>query len=163
MPFEVFHRQRAPLVLQPYVTIQKKGIISINEAAHAALQSPKAVELLYDREAKIMALRAADPETEHAYAVRPNGTAAKSYLIAGTAFTKYYGISTGVARRWAAQLQMGSDGKILVVNLNVPGTVITSNRSRGDEGKARQPQLLEDGPELARAPVEGSGASGFRA
>jgi hypothetical protein len=136
MPWETFQRQRTPLVLQPYVTIQKRGTLSLNSAAYEALDSPDAVELLYDRATHRVGIRKVSPEVEHAYQVRPNGTKARSFLVAGSAFTQYYGIETGVARRWPAE---GTDGEaMIVIDLRKPGTEIVSNRN-----KARR--VSEDG------------------
>jgi hypothetical protein len=58
------------------------------------------------------------------------------YLVAGTAFTKYYGIDTSVSRRWQAAME----GDILCVDLKQESTVVTGNRglpaaeARRDEG-----------------------------
>ena len=57
MPFEIYKRQRAPASIEPAVTIQKRGTFSLNSAAYAVLGSPKAVELLYDRERELIGLR----------------------------------------------------------------------------------------------------------
>jgi hypothetical protein len=107
------------------VTIQKRGTISMNRAAYVALDSPDTVELLYDLADRVVGLRAVDHLVEHAYPVRSVGADGSSYLIAGTAFTKYYGIDTEVSRRWPAELQDG----VLCVDLKEDGTIVTSNRS----------------------------------
>jgi hypothetical protein len=123
--FETFTRRLVPLNDRAYVTIQKRGTISVNHAAFEALGSPKAVELLYDVEAEVVGLRAIDATAEHAYPVRPAGANGRSYLIAGTAFTKHYGIDTKVSRRWAAKLE----DSVLLVDLREAGTEISGNRS----------------------------------
>lgn len=132
--FETFTKRMAPLAKKPYVTIQKRGTISLNAAAHAALGEPEAVELLYDRTERIVGLRAVSKEAEHAYALRPQaGKSVGPFIVSGTAFAKYYKIDTTVSRRWAGQLE----GDVLCIDLKQPGTVVTSNRStarRTDEG-----------------------------
>ena len=54
--FEVFTRRMVPLVKQPTATLQKRGTMSLNKAAHVALGSPDAVELLYDRAEQIIGM-----------------------------------------------------------------------------------------------------------
>ncbi len=124
MPFETFKRQRAPATGEPAITIQKRGTFSLNLPAHSALEAPEAVELLYDRERRLVALRKVDPSTEHAYVVRPLGKGNSTWLISGMAFAAYYGIVTDIARRWIGRLEDG----MLVIDLNEPGTEVTSGR-----------------------------------
>ena len=131
MPFEVFHRQRAPVTDDPTVTIQKRGNISINVPAYIALGSPQSVELLYDRDERLIAIRKVDPSAPSAYVMRPLAARRKtpqppsSYLVSGIAFTSYYAIPTDVARRWIAHV---AEDDMLVVDLKEPGTEVTSNR-----------------------------------
>lgn len=125
MAFETFKRQRAPVTPDPAVTIQKRGTLSLNAAAYAGLDSPEAVELLYDRDRQLIGMRKADSGTEHAYMVRPLGRGGNSWLISGRAFTTYYGIPTDTAHRWAAQM----DGDMLVVDLKEPGIEVVGSRA----------------------------------
>lgn len=128
MAFEVFDKRFAPLQRAPAVTIQKRGIISLNQAAHALIGSPKVVELLYDRDEKIVGIRPSSEDVPHAYAFRPQGGVAKGetapVVVAGTAFVQYYGIDVTVSRRWTPNLQDG----ILCVDLKEPGTPVVGNR-----------------------------------
>jgi hypothetical protein len=137
MPWEVFKRQRAPLSKDPFVTVQKRGTISINEIAHSALGSPDAVELLFDQDERLIGIRKVNPGVEHAYPVRPLGANGRSFLIAGNAFTQYYGIEATVARRRPARLI----DDVLVVDLKDPGTEIVSNRNLGKKRQAAQQEL----------------------
>jgi hypothetical protein len=125
MAFETFKRQRAPISVDPAVTIQKRGTLSLNGAAYRALNEPEAVELLYDRDQKLMGLRKAEPSTGHAYVVRPLGKGGSNWLISGKAFTTYYDIPIGVARRWAGHVE----NDLLIVDLKEPGLEVTSNRN----------------------------------
>jgi hypothetical protein len=138
MSWETFQRQRAPLSEEPTVTIQRRGTLSINAAAYGALQRPEAVELLFDRSERLMALRKAEPSTPHAYLVRPLGKGGSTWLVSGQAFTKYYGIDSEKAMRWDATLD--PDG-ILVADLKEPGTEVTGNRKQTEE-----PELQERSP-----------------
>lgn len=141
--FETFTRRMIPLVKKPFVTIQKRGTMSFNKAAHVALGSPEAVELLYDKANDVIGIRAIDPSVDHAYPMRPQANKEEGpYIVSGSAFTKYYGIKTEEARRYSADIEDG----VLIIDLRSEGQVVTSNRS----GSAR---MNEDGA----APDENSG------
>jgi len=128
MAFETFQRQRARPSDDPYVTIQRKGVISLNLSAFEALESPETVELLYDRGERLVGIRKVDPSVEHAYIVRGlGGRTTTTWLISGTAFTKFYGIDTEAAKRWKARIE---EGPMLVVDLKEPGTEVVGNRGR---------------------------------
>lgn len=129
MPFEVFDKRLTPLAKAPSITIQRKGIISINRAAYAMLKNPPAVELLYDKERKIVGLRAAADTVPHAYEVRPQSAAKDTgpLIVAGTAFTSFYGIDTSTSRRWTPFME----DDILCVDLANDGVEIVGNRSGG--------------------------------
>jgi hypothetical protein len=123
--FETFTKRLVPLGKRPFVTIQKRGTISMNKAAYVALGSPQTVELLFDSDERMVGLRPVEFMTEHAYPVRGVGQEPTSYLIAGRAFTKHYEIDTTVSRRWPAELV----DDVLSVDLKTDGTVVTSNRA----------------------------------
>jgi hypothetical protein len=116
VPFETFTRQRRH-ERQPFVTIQKKGVISLNRAAFEALGNPESVELLYDPDARLVALRKVDSFVEHAYQVRAPVENHATWLISGAAFVAYYEIDASVSVRRAAR----QDGDLLIVDLNDPG------------------------------------------
>lgn len=128
--FEVFTKRMAPLGKKPAVTIQKRGLFSMNRAAHALMGEPKAVELLYDRDERIVGIRQVDEDAPHAYVIRPQASTKDSgpLIIAGGLFTQYYGIDTTVSRRWIPTFEDG----ILRLDLKTEGVVVTSNRSGGD-------------------------------
>ncbi|WP_143709990.1 hypothetical protein [Kocuria flava] len=109
------------------MTIQKRGVISLNKAAHDLLDNAETVELLYDRDRQVMALRATDDSAPHAYAVR-NGSkrGPGQTIISATAFTSHYGIDTTATRRWKPFVEDG----MLCVDLSEEGTVITGNRTK---------------------------------
>ena len=127
MPFEVYTKRLVPIGLAPYVTIQRKGIFSLNAAAFEALGKPKAVELMYDAEEQMVGLRKVDTEVEHAYPVRGLGGKAEStFLISGMAFSKHYGLTVDTATRYP--VKMIDD--VLVIDLKVEGTDVTGPRGR---------------------------------
>ena len=130
MPFEVFDKRMTPLVKAPSVTIQKRGVISLNKAAHDLIDNTETVELLFDRDRQVMAVRATDDSSPHAYAVRSASKRGPGQaVISATAFTAYYGIDTTATRRWKPFVEDG----MLCVDLTEPGTIITGNRTKTTE------------------------------
>lgn len=126
MAFELFDKRMTPLAKAPSVTIQKRGVISLNKAAHNLLGGADTVELLYDQDRQIMALRSADDSSPHAYAVRTGSTRGPGQaIVSATAFTQHYGIDTTATRRWKPFMEDG----MLCIDLTTEGTVITGNRT----------------------------------
>lgn len=113
MPFEVYDKAIAAAKEQAMVTIQKRGVISFNRAAFSLLGEPKAVELLYDRERRLVGLRPTDAKVRHAHRVRTN-TKSTTYLVSGLSFVSHYDIPCEVGHRWEAQME--SD--VLFIDLN---------------------------------------------
>ncbi len=145
--FEVFKKRMVPLTKVPYVTLQKRGTISFNQAAHAALGSPDAIELLYDPEERVIGVRAVDPSVEHAYPTRgvggDQGKATRTFLVSGAAFVKFYGIPNDISTRYPAHME----DDILFIDLKQEGTVVTSNRSaRTADPKESDPLERPMGP-----------------
>ena len=127
MPFEVFDKRMTPLAKAPSVTIQKRGVISLNKAAHDLVGNAETVELLYNRDRQVMALRATDDSSPHAYAVRSGSKRGPGQaIVSATAFTAHYGINTTATRRWKPFVEDG----MLCVDLTEEGTVITGNRTK---------------------------------
>ncbi|WP_143709944.1 hypothetical protein [Kocuria flava] len=109
------------------MTIQKRGVISLNKAAHDLIGNAETVELLYDRDRQVMAVRSTDDSSPHAYAVR-NGSkrGPGQAIISATAFTQHYGIDATATRRWKPFVE----DDMLCVDLSEEGTVITGNRTK---------------------------------
>lgn len=129
MPFEVFDKRAAPSTKEPWVTIQRKGLLSFNRAAADSLGTPEAVELLFDREAKKIGFRPVDPQSPRAFPMRKQGkreTANPNYLVGGTAFCNFYEIDTSFARRYRPEM----DGSVLVVDLKQDYADATGGRSK---------------------------------
>lgn len=125
--FESFSRTMLPLKADPQLTVQKRGAISLNRSAFAALGFPDSIELLYDREQRVVGLRPVDPKADNAYAVRRASTSTSGpWVISAMAFTKYYDIDTTRTLRWPAYL----DNDVLCADLSAPGIAVTSNRAR---------------------------------
>ncbi len=123
--FETFTRRMIPLSKDPFVTIQRRGTISMSASAHQLLGSPKSIELLYDATERIVGFRGVDEASEHSYPVRSVSNRTEGpFVFSGTAFAKHYGIDTSQSRRRKAQLVDG----VLCIDLKDPGTVVTGNR-----------------------------------
>lgn len=128
MAFEVFDKRMAPLAKTPSVTIQKKGIFSINRAAHNLIGAPETVELLFDREAKIIAMKPSDEA--HAYPIRAQTSSGTGQVImSASAFTQYYDVDTQVSRRYKPYEQDG----MLCIDLAGPSIDVIGNRSKQED------------------------------
>lgn len=130
MAFETFQKNRMPSKGEPAVTIQKRGALSLNNAAFGALGAPAFVELLYDGEERLIGIRRSDEDTPHAYAVRGTGINQATRVVSGKAFLAYYDIPRDVARRWIAEEREG----MLVIDLKQPGTEVSGHSSRVHRG-----------------------------
>ncbi|MFP5260846.1 MAG: hypothetical protein ACLGJB_02940 [Blastocatellia bacterium] len=92
--FEEFLLRTNPALRKtPRVAIQSKGNISLNLAAYNALNEPKAVILMYDKETKAIGLKPVSADTRAAYPIRQQ-RGSKSFLVGAQTFCKYYGIDT---------------------------------------------------------------------
>ena len=97
--------------------MQKKGVISLNKAAFDALEQPDSVELLYDSESRLVALRKVDSSVEHAYQVRAPVENHATWLVSGAAFVSYYEIDNSESIRRPAR----READLLIIDLNHPG------------------------------------------
>jgi hypothetical protein len=132
MGFEVFDKRNAPLAKSPSVTIQRRGIFSINKAAHKLINEAETVELLFDRENQVIGLRPAEV-SPHAYAIRKSARESGQAILSATAFTQYYEIDTSVSRRWEPRLNEG----VLCIDLRGHSTEVRGNRSKGQGPESR--------------------------
>jgi hypothetical protein len=125
--FETFSRSLLQLKAEPQITILRRGTMSLNRSAYAALGSPGAVELLFDARERIVGLRPIDPRAKNAYIVRqPAGGGKGPFVITAMAFTKFYNIDTTQSLRRNAFLDEG----VLCMSMDEVGTPVTSNRAR---------------------------------
>jgi hypothetical protein len=124
--FSTFDRRSVPVTAMPLITLQARGNLSLNRKAYQELGEPETVELLYDEGQKIIGLRPVDPSTPHAYPVREMGRRGSNYYVAGKAFCDFYGIETGVARRYMAHSYPGD-----VLGIDLREKPLKSNVKRG--------------------------------
>lgn len=98
--FVEFDRENSHFVPdEPMFTLQKRGLISMNQAAFKALGEPAAVALLYDADEGVVALRKVPRTYHNGYIIRKQN-AARSYLVAATGFASHHKITTDVSRRF---------------------------------------------------------------
>ena len=98
--FVEFDRENSHFVPdEPMFTLQKRGLVSMNQAAFKALGEPAAIALMYDADEGIVALRKVPRTYHNGYLVRKQN-AARSYLVAATGFTSHHKIDTEVSRRF---------------------------------------------------------------
>ena len=110
---------------EPAVTLQKRGTISLNHAAFTAIGSPDAVELLFDRHARIVGVRQVDAHSLNAHFVRPSTAAPTGpYIISAMAFFNVYNIDLPESRRWPAYLEDG----VLCIALNSESITVRRNK-----------------------------------
>lgn len=132
--FEVFQKSSAPVSKVPTVTVQKRGLLSLNRAAHQLVGEPEFVELLWDAERRVIGIRPTHAESPNAYPARPQSRDSMKgpILIAGSVFTRYYDIDTSESRRWVVDLEDG----VLCIDLNRESQRATSNRNGRSAGGA---------------------------
>lgn len=143
--FETFTKRMVPLTKAPTVTLQKRGTLSLNKAAHVAMGEPATVELLFDKDEQVIGIRGVSSEKAHAYPVRGVGKDATTFIVAGTAFAKYYGINTDDSRRFPAE--MVED--VLCINLRGDSTIVTGNRQKRDDVDDDLPRVHDADEDLS--------------
>ena len=85
------------------------------------------MELLYDADARLVALRKVDSSVDHGYQVRAPVRGHATWVISGAAFVSYYEIDASTSVRSTAHI----DGDLLVVNLKLgPGSIPKAERNR---------------------------------
>lgn len=129
MAFEVYEKGSAPVATVPSVTVQKRGLISLNRAAFKLLGEPPAVLLLWDSEREVIGLRGVPLDAANAYPVRPqtSNSTKGPLLVAGGLFTKFIGLNTETAYRWKPRME----DEVLCIDVGTPGAKVNSNR-RGE-------------------------------
>jgi hypothetical protein len=97
--FVEFSREDVRKGDEPMFTLQKRGLISFNQAAFKALGEPAAVALLFDPDENIVALRRVSRTHQNGYHVRKQANS-QSYLVGAQGFSTFHKIPTEVPRRF---------------------------------------------------------------
>lgn len=135
MTFKVFEKGSAPTPTVPAVTIQKRGLFSLNDAAYKMLDEPEYIAFLYDADEQLIALKPTTSTDLNGYPARRQSPAGKSgkstgpVLIAGSMFTRFIDMDTSQARRWTPELRDG----MLLIDRKTDGALVISNRNRGKQ------------------------------
>ena len=108
-----FTEKRAQITATPYVTLQKRGGWSWNQASFDLADRPTFVELLYEPTRRMVGFRPVEKETPNAYPVRKNNNS-QTWLIAGEAFSRRHKIPHDVARRFTGE----KVGNVLAIRLD---------------------------------------------
>ena len=130
----------------PMFTLQRRGLISLNQAAFKALGEPVAVSLLYDAEEGIVGLRKVPRTYHNGYHVRKQANS-RSYLVGATGFTSYHKIDTEAPRRFAGRrFDDQTLGFVLAEGITVKSRIRTPKASVHD---------IHPTDQGARRPAEG--------
>ncbi|PLS85255.1 MAG: hypothetical protein CYG60_13610 [Actinobacteria bacterium] len=128
--YELFDKKAVPSTSKPWVTLQKGGLLSINTMAYQKIGSPEAVEVLYNKAERKIALRPAPMDSPRAFPVRKQGgreNIRPSNLVSLTAFCNYHGIETNSARRYRPEF---TDDGVLIVDLAQEAADATGPRAK---------------------------------
>jgi hypothetical protein len=115
--FEMF---RAP-PKGPAVTITANGLLIFSWDAYELLGKPEAVQLLYDKDQRIIGIRPAGREAENTHRVRLSGRYTR--VVSARAFCRHVGIE-GESRRWPLTMKDG----IGHVDIGQPGVPVIRRR-----------------------------------
>lgn len=116
--FEVFEKSARKPASWPEATILRKGSLQLNAVARHLLGEAELVELLYDRERKVIGLRPSTTASENSYklSTTPGGLSTVSLI----SFLKFYEIDVTESRRRIPTL----DHDVLCIDLKEPGVVV---------------------------------------
>ncbi len=146
--FIEFDRQDSHAVPdEPMFTLQRRGLISMNQAAFKALGEPVSVALLYDPDEGIIALRKVARTYHNGYPVRKQQNS-RSYLVGATGFTSYHKINTDVPRRY-----MGRQYSDQTLGFVVAEGIAVKARTRTSKASVHDIRQVDHD---ARRPADGS-------
>lgn len=115
---------------EPMFTVQRRGLISMNQAAFKALGEPASVALLYDADEGIVGLRKVPRTYNNGYPVRKQANS-RSYLVGAQGFMSYNKVDTDSAKRFVGR-QYGdstwgfalAEGTVLKSRTKTPGATV---------------------------------------
>lgn len=73
------------------VSLNPRGIFTLNQKAVSLLDAPEAVVFMFDKANKLIGLKASSADVNHAYELKRQGES-HSYLIRAKSFCNFYGI-----------------------------------------------------------------------
>ena len=104
----------------PRVTLDKRGVFYVNEAAWKAMEMPAAVELMSDDSGRIFGMKGCDPRQHNAFRVR-QPTRGKYHRVSAAAF--FQNLRTYLDRTVLFQnIDLDNSG-VLILDMNTAVTV----------------------------------------
>jgi hypothetical protein len=160
MPLERYEGPPRLRRAQSSATLQESGKITLTEQAAkdlgqpVGLTVPEAVELYFDRERRIIGMRAVPRGTPHSYAARKQ-TYGTTVVLTALSFFHHYGIDLGgTSRRFTAYM----DNDLLCVDLNAESEVVVGPRTlRRNQRSAAATSENPPGTETPPGPDDSTG------
>lgn len=140
MQFELFKMQRSRSGgTVKRVSLNTRGVFTINKLAFEALEKPEAVQLYYNEENKVIALKPVPKDEEFSYSVRKQGKN-NSWLIGGKAFCTFYDIPTEKTVTFN-KIELLEDG-MMALDLKDTSEVSTGRKKKKQD--STQGSLIEE-------------------
>ncbi len=130
MGFEVFDKSKAAYGRAPKVSVQPRGMISINQSAYRKMGNPEFVILMYDPAAGIVGIQGTDDENR-GFRVRLASRSGSPAVLSASAFFNYYDLASNESRSWTPSF----DNDVLIIDLkdsNRRGAMPSAIGNRGD-------------------------------
>lgn len=127
---EWFNKWRAAPTEQPTLTIQPR-VGTLNKAAVQALDWPEAVEIGYDPDKRMIAIRGAEPGSPHAAVLRRQRNSS-THEFSCKRFLRFYGIEHETSRRYPAKVS-GQSEAVLLVDIAEGGTDVSFKKRKSNE------------------------------
>jgi hypothetical protein len=113
------------------VSLNQRGIFSLNKKVFAELDQPEAVELYFDKINKLIGIKPSKLDSKYSYPVKQAG-AANSWVVRASAFLTYYNIKiTGTMMFPSPTMEDG----MVVLDM---ASAVPSSRKKEDEAKPQQ-------------------------
>lgn len=128
MGFEVFDKSKAVYGRAPKVTVQPRGMISINQSAYRKMGNPDFVILMYDRDKGLVGIQGTDDEKQ-GFKIRVASRPGSPAVFSASAFFNYYDLASNESRSWTPSF----DTDVLIIDLKDSGHQASTPSSKGDD------------------------------
>ncbi len=130
------HRRNVAKPGRMTITIGRRGTATTPNSVFEAMGSPAAIEILYDRQRQILALRGADANDPDSYPVRQVSGNGKTRTFSLTSAVNHFGIDVSESRRYEVEM----DGETVLVDLSRPPLAVfdTGESDTDEAGDAQQ-------------------------
>jgi len=147
--FRLFDEQTQRMGKKPFISLQTRGIMSMNGAAFALLGSPKEVEFFYDEDEQIIGIRRVTADVRHARLVRKQNES-DTYVVSAKAFCDAFGIDTSVSKRFAP---VQYEDNIIGLHLRDGIAIKTPRSTHGSYQAGDDGEDVEREPEAEQRPL----------